>query len=79
MAQRVCSVEGCDSRAVARGWCKLHYSRVRKHGDPHAFFRRFIEPDALCSVEGCDSREIAKGLCRLHYQRVYRSKRIGAA
>lgn len=32
-APRICSVEGCDKRAVARGWCDPHYRRWKKYGD----------------------------------------------
>jgi hypothetical protein len=32
-AGRVCSVEGCDRPAKARGWCGTHYSRWQRHGD----------------------------------------------
>ena len=31
---RVCSVDGCDSAVLARGWCCRHYNRWAKHGDP---------------------------------------------
>lgn len=34
MAERTCSIEGCDRPHAARGWCALHYGRWRKHGDP---------------------------------------------
>lgn len=34
MAQRTCSVEGCDRPRRARGWCTKHYSRWRRWGDP---------------------------------------------
>lgn len=34
MAQRTCSVDDCDKRAVCKGWCDRHYRRWRKHGDP---------------------------------------------
>jgi hypothetical protein len=30
----VCSIEGCDAKARARGWCVKHYTRNRKHGSP---------------------------------------------
>jgi hypothetical protein len=30
----VCTVEGCSSKARARGWCPKHYARWQKHGDP---------------------------------------------
>lgn len=29
-----CSIEGCGTPAVARGWCSRHYQRWLSHGDP---------------------------------------------
>jgi hypothetical protein len=29
-----CSIEGCEAPFLARGWCSLHYSRWKTHGDP---------------------------------------------
>ena len=31
---RTCSIDDCDSRHYGRGWCKRHYLRWYKHGDP---------------------------------------------
>jgi len=31
---RVCQIDGCDGKHVARGWCQTHYDRWRRHGDP---------------------------------------------
>jgi hypothetical protein len=31
---RRCTIEGCERKRVGRGWCDLHWSRWRKHGDP---------------------------------------------
>lgn len=31
-----CSVDQCQSTAVSRGWCNIHYQRWYKHGDPLA-------------------------------------------
>ena len=28
-----CSVDGCEGRAWARGYCSSHYSRLRRYGD----------------------------------------------
>lgn len=29
-----CSIEGCPRTVIARGWCKPHWNRWRKYGDP---------------------------------------------
>lgn len=34
MAQMTCTVDGCDSRAIARGWCVKHYQRWQRTGSP---------------------------------------------
>jgi hypothetical protein len=32
----MCIVEGCDAEAVAKGYCRRHYMRQRRHGDASA-------------------------------------------
>jgi hypothetical protein len=32
LATRLCSIDGCERDYLARGWCRLHYSRWRNHG-----------------------------------------------
>lgn len=34
MAERTCTVQGCNRVHYARSWCEMHYDRWRKHGDP---------------------------------------------
>lgn len=29
-----CTLEGCDRKHNARGYCKMHYQRLKRHGDP---------------------------------------------
>lgn len=31
---RTCTFEGCERKHLAKGYCKLHYQRLKKHGDP---------------------------------------------
>ena len=31
---KACSIDGCDSPHFGRSWCKAHYTRWRRHGDP---------------------------------------------
>ena len=33
-AERICSIEGCGNKHDAKGYCKTHYLRMRRHGDP---------------------------------------------
>ena len=49
MAERICSIEGCDKRHMGRGYCAMHYRRWRVHGDPNFVHpygppRRYVAP-----------------------------------
>jgi len=35
MSLKQCSVEGCEKDAHAKGYCNVHYGRVRRYGNPH--------------------------------------------
>lgn len=38
----VCTIPGCDDQVNARGYCKFHYMRWRRHGDP--LWQRTYQP-----------------------------------
>ena len=68
MDTRVCSVDGCGKKHLARGLCSAHYNRVRK-GIPVDKPMRPWKIDGPCSVDGCERDAKAKGFCSLHYER----------
>ena len=72
-AIKICSVQGCDGRHLARGFCSKHYQRWRQYGDPLALGRKLKrELWESCSVQGCKELDYALGLCRVHYHRMRR-------
>lgn len=72
MPKSTCSIEGCDKRHKGRGYCDMHLSRFKIHGDP----RKGAKPQKgvrSCGIEGCELPFLAKDLCRKHYSRLYRN------
>jgi hypothetical protein len=60
----ICSIEGCDGKAVGRGYCDKHYRRLLRRGSLE------LQPPRIakaCEVEGCE-RPIYKAAayCRPH-------------
>jgi hypothetical protein len=68
MADRTCSIDGCDRKAYARGWCNTHYSAWWHRGDAGA--TRKVN---RCSVEGCERAYYGNGFCGMHRQRWLKS------
>lgn len=69
-ATRTCSIDDCDRPAQGRGWCKTHWLRWRKHGDPN-YVR--VRTRSRCTVAECDSLSYARGFCSKHYHRARKS------
>lgn len=59
-----CSVEGCEAKHYAKGWCRSHWRRMYQYG-------RLEKVIALvrgnCTIDGCDKKIKAHGLCKNHY------------
>ena len=64
-----CAFEGCDRPVEARGWCKKHYERWRKHGDVNHVRPPRPKREGPCSVDGCDRPMKSRGWCDKHYAR----------
>lgn len=67
-ANRPCSIEGCDRRAVARHLCNPHYLRAQRADrlGEHAVQQSKVE--ASCTWVGCSRPVEKRALCATHYQ-----------
>lgn len=81
-AAQSCRIPGCDRptgvSGAARGWCRVHYGRWHRLGDPLAggsYRAASLEPrtrvDGPCSVEGCELPQYARRVCRSHHARLH--------
>lgn len=61
---KTCSVEGCEKRHNARGYCHGHYRKWRIYGDPEGSYTPVAELD--CSEPGCARKQVANELCGPH-------------
>lgn len=73
----VCTIDGCDKPAKGRGWCRMHWTRWRRHGSPHVVLS--AQPgnrrtDRICDETGCGRKHYARGWCRKHYVRWQREE-----
>jgi hypothetical protein len=65
---RVCSIEGCNEKHQAKGYCKQHYTRLIQ--TPAILKKRTKQQPRitrLCSVDNCDKKHWQHGYCRSHF------------
>jgi HNH endonuclease len=68
----ICAVDECATEAATRGWCRKHYTRWIRTGDPLGL--RYVPmKGTACIVEGCEREGYAFDLCSLHYKRKKRT------
>lgn len=63
MAKKLCSIEGCEEKHHAKGYCRKHYNGLKRHGDP-----LFNKAERKCSVKGCNGKHKGRNYCNKHYQ-----------
>ena len=71
MAQ--CSIDGCEKSVVGRGWCRTHYMRWKRWGDPNAHDHRTGKGRTPCSVDDCEKPVASGGLCTTHSRQMERA------
>lgn len=73
MTDATCSIADCGKPVNCRTWCKGHYYRWTRYGDPLASAPPRTptapRPPKFCSLEGCERLFYGKGLCEVHYAR----------
>lgn len=51
MADGICSVPTCEKSVACRGWCDMHYSRWKRHGDLETHYRyKGLPAEQECST-----------------------------
>ena len=71
MSDSTCLIADCNAPAAARGWCRKHYMRWKRHGTTDDPVRRQYVP-APCVVPGCGriaDRAGLRGMCASHWSR----------
>ena len=54
-------MEGCTAPHHAKGYCKSHYSQLRRHGDVEDSAR-----SSLCEIAGCPRQVMEGRRCEIH-------------
>lgn len=74
---KICSVEGCDKPARARGLCSRHYQRQRNAERRRAEGEQDLprRGHGQCQVEGCQEVIYARQMCSKHFMQWVREKR----
>ena len=68
-----CKVRGCRRETEAKGYCAMHYKRVRRigsHGQAKPLVMNTKRYGPICSAKGCGSSHYRAGYCRMHLERV---------
>ena len=68
MSYKICSVNGCDSKHYSKGYCRKHYRKFTKYGNP--LVTKLPRRDPICLVNGCQKRQTGLGYCPMHYRRL---------
>lgn len=58
-----CSISECERRSHTRGWCKAHYERWRRHGNPLTILKLTREPSLEKKFFAHLDKEIESGGC----------------
>lgn len=73
---QICSIDNCNNKVLARGWCSKHYQRWKNHGDPLAGGATPRKPiDLPDGRRQCLSCEEVKDLNEFSYEKTFNTYR----
>ena len=64
---KVCSVDGCENKCKAHGYCIKHLRQIQRHGRLTPELER-ESCNEKCKVDNCKEKAFSKGYCSKHYQ-----------
>lgn len=62
-----CCVHECAEIYYSKGFCKKHYDKQRRQGNP--LFERVLQKEQLCAIKGCSQLKIRNDMCGMHNMR----------
>lgn len=67
---RKCTVEGCNEKHASKGYCRSHYYRYKRYGNPSVVKQvQAKNSDGSCKIKDCKRKHHAKGYCKHHHYR----------
>lgn len=65
-----CSINNCNRKHESKGYCRSHYNKFRRHGDP--LYKRKLNVFKKCKIENCNNKIYSLGYCHSHYNKFKR-------
>lgn len=72
--ETLCKVKKCNKGYYCLDYCRAHYLKFKKYGDPLKIVHKTIHVDT-CAVLGCPNQYFLKDYCEKHY---WRNQRYGS-
>jgi hypothetical protein len=69
-----CLILDCEKPRHGRGFCKHHYSKLKRKGFIHSpeEYKILTTIIRTCNIDDCNKIHFGKGYCKKHYGRYYR-------
>lgn len=71
LSKPTCSLAECGRPYHCKNFCRMHYNRYVRHGDPLVvkYKQGAVSNNAPCIIDGCDKPYQSRKMCPQHYQR----------